>query len=286
VQIAGVVLSCVYIAILLGLVSGVLPVRLVQSLLSNSGEIAFRSEEFFIYKGFIYLGISTVFFFAIRGRLWMPLATLTSLAMVLTFTRGFVISASVAILVLLCVQGRWRAAIPAVLATALAAFFVWVYQASDNADVAARQDWSTNQRIEDMTYMFYHVTPTTLIFGNGYGSLINNRYNIENTFLWVLWKLGTAGLLFWILPLALCVYYYTRIPDWRTNSLANAFLFGTVLIYVQSITNPFLNNPVGVAFVILAIFSLRILSRSTVRSARGVITSQDLSAGPSDIKSQ
>jgi len=266
VQIAGVTLSCAYIAILIGLISGLVPLSLIRTLIPSGGEISFRSGEFFIYKGFIYLGISTVFFVAIRGNFWVPLATLTAAAMVLAFTRGFVISTSAAVLLLLCVQGRWRSAIPAVLATGLAAFFVWIYQPSDRVDSTARQDISTNQRLEDMSYMFYHVKPTTLVFGQGYGSLINNRYAIENTYLWVLWKLGTAGLLFWMFPLGACVYYYLKIPDWRTNRLANAYLFGTVLIYVQSITNPFLSNPIGLGFVMLAIFSLRILSRTTSRS--------------------
>jgi hypothetical protein len=281
VQIAGVTLSCVYIAVLLGLISGLLPLSLIKTLIAPGGEISFRAEEFFIYKGFIYLGISTVFFVAIRGRYWVPLATLTAVAMVLAFTRGFVISASAAILLLLCIQGRWRTAIPALLAAGLAAFFVWIYQPSDRVDVTARQDVSTNQRLEDMSYMIYHVKPTTLVFGEGYGSLINNRHAIENTFLWALWKLGTAGLLFWITPLALCVYYYMKIPDWRTNKLANAYLFGTVLIYVQSTTNPFLNNPIGLGFVMLAIFSLRVLSRLqgvpqlTVEDARQASRSRD-----------
>ena len=270
VQIAGVTLSCVYIAILLALISGLLPLSLIRTLIVPGGEISFRSEEFFIYKGFIYLGMSTVFFVAIRGRFWVLFATLTTVAMVLAFTRGFVISASAAILLLLCVQGRWRAAIPALLAVGLAAFFVWIYQPSDRTDVTARQDFSTNQRLEDMSYMFYHVKPTTFIFGEGYGSLINNRYAIENTFLWALWKLGTAGLLFWMIPLAVCIYYYMKIPDWRTNGLANAYMFGTVLIYVQSITNPFLNNPIGLGFVLLAIFSLRVLSRSSSIRAHNV----------------
>jgi hypothetical protein len=262
VQIAGVVLACVYIALLFALILGLVPLLAIQKLLLGRGEISFRSEEFFIYKGFIYLCISTVFFVAIRGRYWVPLATLTLLAMVLTFTRGFVISASASILLLLFVQGRWRTAIPALLATAVAAFFVWFYQISDQTDVAALQAISTNQRIEDMTYMIYHVKPTTLIFGEGLGSLIDDRYAIENTYLSVLWKLGAAGLLFWMLPLGLCAYYYTRIPDWRTNALANAYMFGTVLVYVQSLTNPFLNNPIGLGFVMLAIFSLRTLARS------------------------
>ena len=119
---------------------------------------------------------------------------------------------------------------------------------------------STSQRLEDMTYMLDHITAKTFLTGEGFGSMINDRYQIENTFLWALWKLGTIGVLFWMLPLGLCAYYYLRIPNRNCNSMANAFFVGTVLAYVQTMTNPFLNNPIGLSFVMLAIFSLRILS--------------------------
>jgi len=68
--------------------------------------------------------------------------------------------------------------------------------------------------------------------------------------------------LFWMTPLALCVLFYLRIPDRRMNATANAYLFGVVLIYVQTNMNPFLNNPIGLSFVLVALFSLRTLSRA------------------------
>jgi hypothetical protein len=261
VQIAGVTLACIYLGILIGLISGFIHLSLVKAIIGSSGEAVFRSGEFFIYKGFLYLGISIVFFVAIRGKYWIPLATLLAIAMILTFTRGFVISTAVAVLLMLCMQGRWRAAAPVLVLVASAAFLAWIYLPSVDSSLVASHESSTNQRLEDMAYMVYHVTPTTFITGEGYGSLINDRFLIENTFLWAFWKLGAVGLLFWLLPLGLCIYYYTRISNRRSNPLANAYLFGTVLVYVQTATNPFLNNPIGLSFVLLAIFSLRRLSR-------------------------
>jgi hypothetical protein len=261
VQIAGVTLGGIYLATLAGLISGVIHLSLVKAIIAPSGEAVFRSGEFFIYKGFLYLGISIVFFFAIRGKYWVLLTMLIAIALILTFTRGFVISTAVAVLLMLCMQGRWREAAPVLVLVASAAFLAWIYLPSVDTNLLASHEYSTNQRLEDMAYMLYHVTPVTFITGEGYGSLINYRYLIENTFLWAFWKLGTAGLLFWLLPLSLCIYYYTRISNRRSNALANAYLFGTVLVYVQTNTNPFLNNPIGLSFVMLAVFSLRRLSR-------------------------
>ena len=272
---AGIGLACAYLVILAGLISGLISVSLVRAVLSRGGEISFRSGEFFIYKGFLYLGISIVFLVAIRGKYWALLATLAAFAMALTFTRGSILSTSAGVLLMLCVQRRWRVAVPIMLLVAATAIFVWIYLPSVDPAALANRDQSTNQRLQDMTYMFYHARTSTFLVGEGYGSLINDRFNIENTFLWALWKLGTLGLLFWMIPLSLCVYYYTKIPNSRSNPLANAYLFGTVVVYVQTSTNPLLNNPIGLSFVMLSIFSLRILSRHKQNAAIGGWTTAD-----------
>jgi hypothetical protein len=261
VQIAGVALAGVYIAILICLLGGIINMGLLRAIIGPSQEVRFRSGEFFIYKGFLYLGISIVFFVAIRGKYSTRLVTLIALALAFTFTRGLLIATAAAVLLMLCFQGRWRAAVPALFLTASAAFLVWVYLPSTDSKIGGNYDVSSNQRLDDMAYMVDHVRPRTLLVGEGFGSLINNRFGIENTFLWELWKLGTLGLLFWLLPLCLCVYYYSKISNRRSNGLANAYLFGTILVYVQTAANPFLNNPIGLSFVMLALFSLRILSR-------------------------
>jgi hypothetical protein len=267
VRIAGVTLAAGYIAILIGLLAGILHLGSLQAIIGPTGEVRFRSGEFFIYKGFLYLGISIVFFVAARGKYWGLIVTLIALALAFTFTRGLLISTSAAVLLMLCFQGRWRAAVPALVLTASAAFLLWIYLPSSDTKVGGNYAISTGQRLEDMTYMAEHATPGTLLIGEGFGSLINNRLGIENTFLFVLWKLGVLGLLFWLLPLSLCVYYYSKIPNRGSNPLANAYLFGTILVYVQTTANPFLNNPIGLSFVMLALFSLRTLSRRGRRPA-------------------
>jgi hypothetical protein len=272
---AGVALACVYVVILVGLISGVISLGLIRAVLGRGGEISFRSGEFFVYKGFAYLGISIAFLVALRGKYWAPLATLIAFAIVLTFTRGFILSTSVGVLLMLCVQRRWRLAVPVMLLIAAAALVVLVYLPSVDSSVMGSRDQSTNQRIEDMSYMFYHARASTFLVGEGYGSMINNRANIENTFLWTIWKLGSIGFIFWMIPLSLCIYYYKKIPNSRSNPLANAYLFGTVIVYVQTSTNPLLNNPIGLSFVMLSMFSLRILSRSKQNTAISGRTTAD-----------
>jgi hypothetical protein len=263
VVLSGLILTFGYLAIVVALITGVVGLGMARSLLTSGGEVQFRSGEFFIYKGFLYLGIAAVFLVAYRRRFWIPLVIIVAIAMVLTFTRGFLLSGSVAIFGLLCAQRRWRTALPALILMGAGVLFLWVYVPSTEDVSGGRYEASTNQRLQDIGYMIDHVTANTLITGEGYASLIDNRYQIENTFLWVLWKLGVVGLVFWIVPFLLCVRYYFKISDRRTNPAANAYMFGVVLIYVQTNMNPFLNNPIGLSFVLVALFSLRTLARIT-----------------------
>jgi len=267
VQIAGATLAFVYLSILFALLTGIVHLSALRPLIAKSGEVVFRSGEFFVYKGFLYLGVAIIFFVGIRGRYWGPLALVTGLALVATLTRGFVLSTSLSLLLMLVVQRRWRTVVPALVLAAAAAIFVWEYLPSLDTSQSQRQGTSTDQRVQDMAYLANHATIKTLVVGEGYGSQINGRGMIENTFLWVLWSFGLVGLLFWTTPLALCVYYFSKITDAYLHPIANAYLFGTVLVYLQTATNPYLNNPIGLSYVMLALFSLRVLSRAGSRNS-------------------
>lgn len=267
IRVAGVALAFAYLGVVAALALGAIGYSQLYITLSATGEFAFRNENFFFYKGFLYLGIAAIFFLAIPRRSSILWGTLVIVALALTLTRGFVLSTSIAALLMLIVQRRWRFLGVALAVIAVVAFFLWGYMPSKDESLAANREVSNSQRIEDFAFIVSNTKSGTIFFGEGFGTLINERLNVENTFIWAFWRLGLAGVLFWLLPLVLCLSYFGRIsrhnPDFR---LACAFMFSTVLVYVQTLTNPYLNNPIGLSYVIVAIFSLRTISRA--RSCR------------------
>jgi O-antigen ligase len=198
-----------------------------------------------------------------RARGWLLASMIVLTALILTLTRGLIISTSFSIIVLLVIQRRYTAVFFSMILVALAAFAVWVYLPSANDSLVNSRVVSNQQRLDDMDYMLHYATLKTVLLGEGYGTLIDYRMNIENTFMWALWKLGILGLAFWVMPFVLCLRYFLAIPRARSNGLACGFLCGTVLIYTQTMTNPFLNNPIGLSFVIMSIFSLRTMAMSS-----------------------
>lgn len=262
VRVAGITLAIGYLLTLAGLALGLVDFLELYATLNATGEFFFRGESFFFYKGFLYLGIATVFLLSIKTRYSNMLMMIVASALVLTLTRGFVLSASLAILMMLVALGRWRALGLATLAVAVAAFMVWTYLPSVDDSFLSQREASNTQRGDDIAFLLDNVKVSTLMFGSGFGSLINERVAIENTFLWALWRLGVAGFIFWLMPLILSLRYYLSISKRSEHySLACAFFYGTVLVYVQTMTNPYLNNPIGLSFVLIALFSLRTLSK-------------------------
>ncbi len=267
VRFAGVVLAVSYISVLVLLAIGRLSILEVLPILTDSGEVVVRGDNFLFYKGFLYLGISILFFVAIRGRYWLLLTILVAAALVLTLTRGFLLSVSISVLLMLAAQGRRVVASMALIVVAIAAFVVFIYVPSLNEKFGSSQAVSNTQRQQDFQDIINNVTPESLLIGEGYGAIVNERVNIENTFLWAVWKLGVVGLFFWLMPLGLCAYYYLKIPNRYGNATAAAYFFGTVLVNIQTLTNPYLNNPIGLSFVMVAIFSLRTLAKQAQAEA-------------------
>ena len=259
----GILLAVFYMTTLLSLAQGFLDFSELYEKLNSTGEFFFRGDSFFFYKGFLYLAIATVFLIAISGRLAVLGAILVATALLLTLTRGFVISAAIVIILMLFSLRRWISMAVAVMLAAVAFFAVWIYLPEMTSGFSGQRDVSNNIRFDDMIFMLKNATPITLLVGEGFGSYINGRLNIENSYLWLWWKLGFLGLIFWLSPLVMAMFYYCRIsrddPDYR---LGCAFFYSILLVYIQTATNPYLNNPIGLSFVLIALFSLRTLGKS------------------------
>lgn len=282
VKTAGVILSVVYLGTLALLATGVLDFAETYVALNATGEFFFRGESFFFYKGFLYLGIATLFFVADRDGRSTVLMLVVVVALIMTLTRGFVLSTSIAAILMLVAQRRWKAVGISALIVALAAFMVWVYLPSTDEAFLGQRDASNSQRSEDIDYMLDHFQLWIAAVGSGLGTTINERVNIENTFLWAAWKLGVVGLLFWLMPLLVSLRYYLNVPKaGRYRKVATAYFFGTVLVYLQTATNPYLNNPIGLSFVLISLFSLRTLSLAERRRPHS--SSRPAPATPSEV---
>jgi hypothetical protein len=261
VRASGCFLAACYVAVVIALSLGIIDYLPFYIALNETGEFAFRGGSFFFYKGFLFIGVAMVFFLSSSRKFSVLLFILMSIALTTTMTRGFVLSTFFALFLMLSLQRRWKILFIAILVFLCSVSFIWLYMPAQDAFIEVSRDISNEQRIGDLAYILNKMNVWIFLFGDGLGSLINGRINIENTFLWAIWKLGIGGVLFWLAPLFICLNYFAHIKKCNSNyGTACAYMFSTILIYVQTMSNPYLNNPIGLSFILIAIFSLRTLS--------------------------
>jgi hypothetical protein len=268
---AGIAMALGYLGVLVMLVTGRIDFAWLYETLEATGEFIFRSGNLFFFKGFVYLGVCIVFLIAMPGRHARVLLLLTGVALILTLTRSFIISTAISVVLLLYVLRMRVIAMLTAFFGAAALVVLYSSLLGGVDELLGDRSISNAVRLEDMSYIFSNFNPMSLLLGNGYGTPIADRLNIENAFLWIVWKTGMAGLAFWLAPLLVCIVTFSRIPRQDPDfQLACALLTSTVLIYVQSSMNPYLNNPIGLLFVMIAFFGLRSLSRREGRPSGSV----------------
>jgi O-antigen ligase len=86
--------------------------------------------------------------------------------------------------------------------------------------------------------------------------------HMEISFLEIFHKQGLLGVFFWI-TIFVCICYSFYKADLNGNrKLALPFLLSTIFIYLQTMTNPYLNNPIGMSVVIISLIVLKRLENS------------------------
>lgn len=240
----------------------------------HTQEFFFRGETTFFYKGFIYLCIGFLFVYFTSKRYRFALLTILGLAIVLTFTRGFVFALAATFLLLGIMQRTFvSAAIAAVIVLSTVLYAKpFIYEVSTTIHSVKAMDQGVPKekllgnreesdvgRVLQAKEVLARITPLSLLVGHGFGNGVPSRpIHMEVSYLEIFHKQGLIGLLIWLYLMILLWQNYRR----SANVYQPAFFFGSCFVFIQSITNQFINNPIGLSFVIL---SLVILNKNSAK---------------------
>ena len=255
----GLAVAVVTMAIMFGLQNGFVDFGRFYIWSTNSGEIFFRSPSNFFYKGDFYIGVSAIFCVSLREKAWKIICIILLASVVMSLTRGLYLAVMFG-MVLSLISTRRSLSLLLVLIAGTVFLILYGNVLVDFVFDPSRRI-SYQGRISDLTYFLETFDYKTLLFGEGTGTLLHGRQEVENSFVWSIWRFGVINLLFWMMPLVIAVNYFRKIPyaD-ESYRLAVAFFCGLIMLYVLTNTNPFINNSIGLIFAICAIFSLRRLS--------------------------
>jgi len=159
-----------------------------------------------------------------------------------------------------CSNRNWRACaatkIPRCASAGLAMLMIVLF----SGELVGKQE-SDSVRITTASQVMDRITPLTVILGNGFGVGVEERpVHMENSYLEIFHKQGVLGLLWWGSMFFFLIVRYRKAR--RVNhEYAQPLFLSSCFVAFESLTNPFINNPIGIFIWLIALVGLDVLSR-------------------------
>lgn len=263
---ASILMSVGYLAFLVAVAFGAVSFLEIYNFFPDS-ELFLRGTEGFVYKGFIYILVGCLYFVIVPrfSNITRVVAFIICFAAVLaTLTRGFVVSLLFVLLIFYIWNSKWL--IIRVLVFSLI-FIIPVVVVAAYPEIMFREG-SDDVRLADM-FIFLDFLDDDIIrvlIGNGIGGFFGDRPMVENFVMDFWFRFGLVGLI-----LILLVYLKITLDFRRVYRIFAAkehvwIYFSVLLIYVQSIFNPYVNNYIGGVFVVFSLVYFNWLLRTSRRS--------------------
>lgn len=209
----------------------------------NNGEI-----PRIFYKGFLYVCIAFIFYAYSNNKYKIFILSLLFIAILLTFTRGFLLALILSLIFISIIEFKKRKSFFIMLSIFLGTVILVPFY----VNIIGERDISDSFRILQIQEVFDRVTMISFFIGHGYGIGVPIRPNgMEITFLEIFHKQGVLGLFLWIGFFFYLIYNYLNIRNLAYKKIFKPFLVSTFFVYFQSLTNPYLTNPIGMSMVLL-----------------------------------
>ena len=232
--------------------------------LDNNGEIFFRGDgPFFFFKGFFFIMI-TVFLINKRKIIDWVILFILLFAIFLTLTRGFYVALVVPYIILSIIHLINSRKIKINNLILILSFLILLaiflpYLLNFLGD----RSESNAIRFEIIKNVNNAITPLSMIFGHGFGVIAGvDRVHLEISYYEILHKQGIIGLVIWMIPL---IYCFNKLIKDRKEKLDKKFFLAILSVYILSLTNPFINNPLGLSIIVISMIAMDIIKKENKR---------------------
>lgn len=251
-------MAIVYIVLVILLTTGILNFNLFYALQENNGEVMFRNSTMFFYKGFLYLGVGFIFLSLSKRKIDKIFAIIVFIALCLTLTRGMILMTAVVYIYYIYFINKsfsLKAFTGLIGVLVLIYFLPFLYENIGDKGSADMERFITIDEVLD------EVNFSSFFIGHGFGQGVPIRpVHMEISYLEIFHKQGVLGLCFWLYVLFLNFKYYLSLKSKELKNIGLPFLLSVCFTFLQSFTNPFVNNPIGISIIML---SLAVLYRFT-----------------------
>jgi hypothetical protein len=280
IKISGIILSCLFIITLILIHTSIL-FSVFYSAAIGTEEFFFRGELTFFYKGFVYICIAFLFFFFIGDRHKYAIMILLGAAILLSVTRGFLFAITLVFTCYYFLNASFTKSLLFGVISLLIAFFgqsainlssqgidhLSIRKESShnekkiaNSNLLGDKNYSDKGRLGQLQEVTNQISFSSIFIGHGFGNGVPSRpIHMEISYLEIFHKQGLLGLSFWAF---LLWQLYQKYKLTCQDGLSNAFFYGSVFIYFQSLTNQYINNPIGLSMVLLSLVCLDQLKKT------------------------
>ena len=177
------------------------------------------------------------------------ITALIYLSIVLTLSRGLILMTSIVYIfyILFISKKKWLKFF-----LFLFGIIAFIYLLPVYLEAIGDKSASDQVRIDTFDQVIDRINIFTIFIGQGFGNGVPIRpERMEISYLEIFHKQGILGLSFWVILLFLNFYLCHKIKKHR--EIALAFVLSVCFVYLQSFTNPFVNNPIGISIITLSI---------------------------------
>jgi len=271
IKVSSIFMAAIFILLLVLINSDIIPFLDFYRATLKSEEIFYRGEVTFFYKGFLLFGIGAIFYYFADHSKWRKYFLLVLvIAIILSVTRGLLISLAFTFSIyFFFTNSYWRASVGIAL---VVIFVVWgsdiILSGSRSFDARLNnksyneadpyllgdRNYSDNGRVTQAKEVWQELSISSCLLGHGFGEGTSSRpVHMEISYLEIFHKQGLTGLIFWgSLAGTILVQYRKAIA----SPAANAFFFSALFIFVESLTNQYINNPIGMSMLLLSLVCL------------------------------
>ena len=272
---SGIILSCLFIGILISMHTTLLPFLDFFYAVNDSQEFFFRGELTFFYKGFVYICIAFLSVHFSKSPYKNYFLILLGVAIFLSVTRGFlfalaltyaaynyvklsyiksIIFGLLSLVVVTVGQFAIRQSSIALDQIKNQQEAVQLNKITPNTTLLGDKSNSDNGRLQQIREVVAQTDITSILIGHGFGNGIPSRpIHMEISYLEIFHKQGLLGLTFWAYLLWLL---YQKYRAGTNGPLSDSFFFGSLFIYFQSLTNQYINNPIGLSMILISLVCL------------------------------
>jgi hypothetical protein len=270
IRLCSIILVICFFVLLILIHSRVLPFLSFYETTLKTEEFFYRGELSFFYKGFLFLGIGAILYFFSDKKNRGLLIALFALSIIISVTRGLLVSASITLSIyFLNSRKKYLASFTLSFAVMVGIlgndFTFYVSQLIDShakgyslsnssPNLFGDRGYSDTGRLEQIKEVAERISFSAALIGHGFGAGIPSRpVHMEISYLEIFHKQGLVGLSFWLILGVVIFHKYGKL---RQTTRGDAFFYTAVFVCLQSFTNQYLNNPIGMSMVLLSLVCL------------------------------